>query len=162
MSAIFNLTGNIRIVPNWQDTIGPATLSDDTTFLQNLAIANGTGTGQANSYWRDVRTVAAVTTDAVDYEDLALSVMGGTGTLSISSVRLLYLRNRSTTLPLRLLIDPASTDEYATIAAGGTLMMVGAGSVSGDIAAAHTFAIRNPHATLSVAYEILIVGVKST
>jgi hypothetical protein len=163
MAATFSLTGFIRLLPRWEEPIGPALLADTTTFLQTLSIANGTGAGQANAYWRDVRTVAASTNDTIDYEDLPLSVMGATGSLSIASLRLVYIRNRSTTKPLRFLFDPSDLggSDYADIGASGTLFWSGSGALSQATDTAHSFVIRNADATASVDYEILIVGVKS-
>lgn len=154
MTATFTLAGNIRLVPRWEDDIGPADLSDTTTFLQTLAIENGTGTGQANSYWRDVITLAASAVWTYDGTALPLTVMSATGSLSIATPRMLYVRNRSTASALRW----DSTDATVDIAPGGTLFWNAPATVTKTPFASAT--VTNIGAASAI-FEVMIVGVKS-
>jgi len=154
MTTVFNLTGNVRLVPTWEDTIGPATLSDATTFLQTFAIANGTGNGQANAYWRDVITLAAAGEWEYDGTDLPLRVMAATGSLSFAVPRMLYVRNRSTSQTLRW----ASTEMTVDLAPGGTLFWNAPSSVTKTpFASASVTNIGSASAT----FEVMVVGVST-
>lgn len=154
MAAVFSLTGNIRLVPRWEDEIGPADLSDTTTFLQTLSIENGTGTGQANAYWRDVITLAAAEEWQYDGSLLPLTVMGASGYLDMATPKMLYVRNRSTESALRWSSDNGDLD----IAPGGTFFWNAPSSVTKSpfIVASVT----NIGASSAI-FEIMIVGVKS-
>jgi len=153
MGQTFSMSGQIRLVPSWVDTIGPASLTDATTFLQTLSIENGTGTGQANAYWRDVNTLAVDGSYPLDLTLLPLTVMGASGYLSLTP-RLVYLRNRSATESIRWGSD------YATfgIGPGGTFFWNSPTTVSPN---PFTVASINNTGTATATYEILIVGVKS-
>lgn len=154
MTAVFNLAGTIRLVPTWEDTIGPASLSDTTTFLQTLEITDGTGSGQADAYWRDVITLAGSTSWAYDGDVLPLEIMGASGTLALSAVRLLYVRNRSTTQKLQWVSDFQELD----IAPGGTFLWIAPSTVT--VSPFIVASVSNPGATAAT-FEILIVGVKA-
>jgi hypothetical protein len=158
MTTVFNLTGNVRLVPTWEDTIGPVTLSDATTFLQTLNIANGTGTGQANAYWRDVRSVAATTTDEIELDSLPMSVMEGTGTLDLATVRMLYVRNRG-----NVTLDVLLGGGQISVPANGLLFWnAPSAPASPPLGASNppVLEIQNAAATAG-SYEILLVGVSA-
>lgn len=97
MAASFSLTGTVRIVPTWTDDLNTTTVSDSVTVNQAIALTDGDGSGEADGYWRDVRTVAASATDTIQLDDLPLNVMGGAGVLDLAELRLVYVRNRSET-----------------------------------------------------------------
>jgi hypothetical protein len=159
MATTFSLQGQLRFVPLWTDDISPSNLSDTSTFLQTLSIANGTGATQANAYWRDVRTVAANTNDLVDLTDLPQEFMGATGSLSFAGLRLIYIRNRSATIAIRFAFDPDNpTGDYCNIAPGGTYVWIGSGWPATAIQTELSLLLRNAGGSAAT-YEILIVGV---
>ena len=100
MAASFSFAGTLRVVPSWVDDLNTTALTDSVTALIPFTLTDGTGSGQANGYYKDVVTIAAGATANVDLRALPLVFMGGTGTLSLASVKVLLIRNRSTTASL--------------------------------------------------------------
>lgn len=154
MAATFSLSGNLRLVPRWEDDIGPADLSDTTTFLQTIAISDGTGSGQANAYWRDVLNLNASEEWQYDGDTLPLTVMGASGNLSIATPRLLYVRNRSATSTVRWATDNGPLD----IPAGGTFLWYAPAAVS---ATPFLVASITNIGAAAATVEVMVVGVKS-
>jgi hypothetical protein len=97
VAASFSLTGSLRLDPRWVDDLNTTLVTDATRVNLALSLTNGDGDGEADAYWRDVRTVAAPQTDTIDVTALPLSVFGGTGTLEMARLRLIYVRNLSQT-----------------------------------------------------------------
>jgi hypothetical protein len=100
VAASFSLAGLLRVVPSWVDELSTTALTDSVTALIPFTLTDGTAAGQANGYYKDVITIAAGGTATVDLRALPLVFMGGTGTLSLASVKVLLIRNRSTTASL--------------------------------------------------------------
>jgi len=100
VAASFSLAGTLRVVPSWVDELSTTALTDSVTALIPFTLTDGTAAGQANGYYKDVITIAAGGTANVDLRALPLVFMGGTGTLSLASVKVLLIRNRSTTASL--------------------------------------------------------------
>ena len=100
MAASFSLAGTLRVVPSWVDELSTTALTDSVTALIPFTLTDGTAAGQANGYYKDVITIAAGGTANVDLRALPLVFMGGTGTLSLASVKVLLIRNRSTAASL--------------------------------------------------------------
>ena len=162
--ATFGLSGSLRLAPSWSDALGSSTLSDATTFLNTFSLANGTGVGQANAYWRDVRTVAANTVDTIETFSLPLSVLGGSGSMDLNAakMRMLYVRNLSELVNLGLVFDA----ERIPVSAGGLALFnwpADPEAGAGDFLSANggELLIRNDTAT-SAQYEILLIGILST
>jgi len=154
MATTFSLTGTLRLVPRWEDDVSPANLVDATTFLQTFSIAQGTATGRANAYWRDVRAVAAGDTDEIELDTLPLAVMGGTGNLNLATVRMVYLRNRGT-----VTLSPSIGGGQFDVPPGGSFFWHAPATVSaGPIGA--SLEVQNSAASAG-SYEILLVGVKA-
>lgn len=156
MAASFSMTGAVRIVPVWTEPLDLVDVVDKTTIAETLTLANGTAAGQADAYWKDVRTVAASTTDTVDLTALPLDVYGGTDTISLANVRLIYVKNRSTTVALSYAVG----SEAVALRPGGIFFW---SAPSNAAAAAYSATeIRVTNAGASAAdYEILIAGVQS-
>ena len=100
MPASLSITGQLRVSASWVDDLTNTTVTDSASVLRSLSLTNGTGAGQVNGYWRDVRTVAGSATDTIDTTSLPLSVFGTAGTLNLATVKLIYIRNQSTTVTL--------------------------------------------------------------
>jgi hypothetical protein len=160
----FNLAGQLRFTASLTDTMSTTDVVDSVTILQSLTLADGDGTGEANAYWRDVRTVAANTQDTINLGNLPLSIFGGSSTLNLNAAktRLLYVRNLSTTVNLGLVFD----GDVIPISAGAVMLFLWPADPetgSGDFldATGGDLIVNNDTAT-AADYEIVIVGVKST
>lgn len=100
MSTSLSITGQLRIAASWVDDLTATTVTDSASVAQALSLSTGTGAGQVNGYWRDVRTVATSATDTIDTTALPLSVFGTAGTLNLASVKLIFVRSLSQTVTL--------------------------------------------------------------
>ena len=157
----FSLAGQLRFQPTWTDTLSTTDVVDSVEIIRALTFANGTGAGQANAYWRDVRTVAATTNDFVVLTALPVSVFGGTSTLNMASVKGIYVRNMSATVTLKYGIDDG--DSRPEIPPGGFMMWFSPTAATSQPWFNTSAAVRidNESAT-SAQYEIVIIGVKAT
>lgn len=120
MAASFSLTGTLRVVPRWVDELNTVDVIDTTTVADTFALANGTAAGEANGYFRDVITIAAGGTASVDLRNLTLRAFGGTGTLSLASVKAIVVRNRSTTATLS--VGVSTSNRWSGLAAGAVAL----------------------------------------
>jgi len=154
--ATFGLTGSLRLAPSWSDALGSSTLSDATTFLHSFGLGNGTGNDQANCYWRDVRSVAAGATDTIDLTALPLYVLGGTGTMDMANVRLLYIKNGDASAVIRVSI----AGEFLDVSPDGLLVWSSPQNVyqSGVL----TLSVQNRSQAVAQSYDILLVGILAT
>lgn len=160
----FSLAGQLRIQPTWTDTLSTTDVVDSVEIIRALTLANGTGAGQANAYWRDVRTVAGGDLDSLILTALPVSVFGGTSTLNMASVKGIYVRNMSATVPLVYLFDGG--DAACQLPPGGLMLWLSPTAVSAGgsfewSASDSEILIENQTAT-SAQYEIVIIGVKAT
>lgn len=95
MSTTFTLTSNLRVTPKWVDAQDMIDVIDTATPYLTLDLAQGTGTGQANAYWKGVITISAGNTSTIDLRNLPLDVFGGSGSLLLASVKMLLVTNSS-------------------------------------------------------------------
>jgi hypothetical protein len=102
MPQTFSLASSLRVKPSWSDDLTTTTVTDTVTALLTLALAGGTGNDQANGFWKDVFSVNASAQYLIDLRALPLNVFGGTGTLSLASVKMLLIENRSSTAGLSI------------------------------------------------------------
>lgn len=156
MAASFSMTGSVRVVPTWTEPLDLVDVVDKTTIAETLTLANGTAAGQADAYWKDVRTVAASTTDTVDITALPLDVYGGTDTISIANVRLIYVKNRSATVALSYAVGA----EAVALRPGGVFLWYAPSNATAATYSATEIRVTNAGAS-AVDYEIVIVGVKA-
>ncbi len=157
----FSLAGQLRFQPTWTDTLSTTDVVDSVEIIRALTLSNGTGAGQANAYWRDVRTVAATTTDIVDLSALPLSVFGGSATLDLTAPRLIYVRNLSASVRLLYALIEGSNQE---IPPGGIFLWTAPVDATGGkrwLADSQLIEVENTTAT-SGSYEIVLVGEEST
>ena len=153
--ATFGLTGSLRLAPSWSDALGSSTLSDATTFLHTFSLANGTDEGQADCYWRDVRTIAASGSDQIDTVALPINVLGGSDTIEMAQFRLLYVKNLSDTADLTFNMATDSFD----LMRGGVLLWSAPAESSNQPWVTQYIELDNQSSTTSCSYEILLVGV---
>lgn len=157
----FSLAGQLRFQPTWTDTLSTTDVVDSVEIIQALTFANGTGAGQANAYWRDVRTVAATTDDFVVLTALPVNVFGGSSMLNMASVKGIYVRNMSATVPLRYGFEGG--DALPEIPPGAFMMWISPTAAQSEPWSNSFLGVRisNESAT-SAQYEIVIIGVKAT
>jgi len=165
VAASFSLTGSLRVAPSWVDELNTTALTDSVTVLKSFTLANGTGNAQANGFYKDVLTIAAAGTVNVDLRALPLVFMGGSGTLSLASVKVLLIVNRSSTASLSVGVSVAN--RWTGLAAG--LITVGPAGVLyttqlttglATTASNKVLAITNNGAS-AADIEVYIVGVKT-
>jgi hypothetical protein len=159
VAASFSLAGTIRLTPTWTEPLDLVDVVDRTAIAETITLADGDGTGEADCYWKDVRTVAASAFDTIDLSALPLDVYGGTATLDMATVRLIYVKNRSASIELNINLGGGAT--YLSVAPGG--VVVSSYPAAGTyplIYDSTTFEIANLGAS-AADYEIVLVGVKS-
>lgn len=159
MAASFSLTGTLRLTPVWTEPLDLVDVVDRTVISEAITLVDGDGAGEADCYWKDVRTVAPASADTLDLSALPLDVYGGTATLDMATVRLIYIKNRSATIPIRYDID--GNDGRVSIAPGGVFLWHAGSAVSyvpTNLAA--EIYLYNPGAS-AADYEIVIAGVKA-
>ena len=160
MPPSFSLSGQVRIVPSWTDSMSTTDVVDSVTIQLPLSYTNGTGPAQADAYWRDVRTVTGSTTDTVNLAALPINVFGGTGTLDLEVPRLIYVRNLSTGVRLQYSLIGGSNQE---IPPGGVFLWTATTDTAAGkrwLADDQLIEIQNVGAT-GANYEIVLVGVKA-
>jgi hypothetical protein len=159
VAASFSLTGTLRLDPRWVDDLNTTLVTDATRVNLSLSLTNGDGDGEADCYWRDVRTLAGGEQDAIYLSALPLSVFGGTGTLDMSALRFVYVRNLSETVALRYGIDGG--DGRIGISPGGVLLWSAPADVLFPLSdSLSEIAIHNLGSS-AADYEILLIGVKA-
>ena len=160
MAASFSLTGSLRLDPRWTDDLNTTTVLDSARVNISFTLADGDGDGEANAFWKDVRTVAPSTTDTIDLSALPINLFGGSDPLDLATVRLIYVRNLSATTTLEYVLS----DNNFSIAPQGvflwanSLAATNAPVIFGSSAEIH---INNPGAS-AADYEIILIGVKAT
>lgn len=97
MPAAFTLSGTLKIVPKWIDSRGATDITDTVAATHTVALTDGTAVGSANAYWKDGIQVAFGSPVTIDVRALVHKAFGGTGTLSIATVRLAWIVNASST-----------------------------------------------------------------
>jgi hypothetical protein len=158
VAASFSLTGSLRLDPRWVDDLNTTLVTDATRVNLTLALTNGDGDGEADAYWRDVRTVAGSGQDAIDLSALPLSVFGGTGTLDMAQVRAIYVRNLSATVSIFYSLG----GNLAEIPPLGIVFLMFPEDLSNNdwLADGQLIEIENTGAS-AADYEILLIGVKA-
>lgn len=157
MAASFSLTGSLRLDPRWADDLNTTTVLDSARVNITFALTNGDDDGEADAYWKDVRTVAADTTDALDLSALPLSLFGGSEPLDMATVRLIYVRNLSATTELTY--NVAGTP--AGIPPGGSFLWF-APEPTADLWLANSQFVEVQNSGAAAAnYEIILIGVKA-
>lgn len=105
MATEFSMTGTLRVIPRLTDTLNTTDVIDTATVNLSFTIADGTAANQANTYWKDVVTVAGNGSQTITFSSLPLNVFGGTGTLNLAATKVVIARNRSTTATVVLAMN---------------------------------------------------------
>lgn len=161
----FNLTGTLRLVPSWVDAQDVTEVTDRTTSLFTFDLSDGTGTGQANAYWRDVISVAAGATASIDLRSLSLAFYGASGSLSLAKVKTLVVVNRSSSASFAVGVSAANrwtavSSGSVTLGGGGILHLTHPGDGYATTATDKVLAITNNGAA-TAEVEVYVCGVKS-
>jgi hypothetical protein len=153
MASTFSLSGSLRISPIWVEPLDASTVTDATSALVSFAFENGTGSGQANAYWRDLVSVSATSTTTINLTALPMNVFSTAGTLDIDRQKLLLIRNRSTTIGLTVALGTSVT---AALNAGGVVLASSTAAGWSET----SLTLTNAGAS-AVSVEVYIVGVKA-
>lgn len=162
MPRTFTLTGLVRMVPRWVDT--DTAVVDAATVVQTIDVANGTGAGQANAYWRDVLTIAAGQSATVDLFALPTTAFGGTGTVALYQIKLLWCANRSA--GAAVILGDACENRWGGyssgaqyLPAGACVLALSAGEGYAADGSSRNVVITNDSATESATVELYLAGV---
>ena len=159
MATEFSLTGQVRLDPRWVDDLNTTVVTDSVRVLVPIVLANGDGDGEADVYWRDVRTAPVGGTDFIDLANLPLSVFGGSGTVDMATVRLIYIRNLSDDTAIEYQISGGSAPQLPP----GGVFLFSANTASAVVWLADSQLIEiSPVGSASADYEIVLVGVQAT
>lgn len=117
----FTLSGIVQFAPKLVD--GIATWASSTS--RPLTLVNGTAAGQANATWQDVFTIEAGDSETIDLLSLPFTALGGSGTVSLASIKLLAVANDSANVTLTVV--PGDVDGWdqlggVYVGKGGTLL----------------------------------------
>ena len=171
MASAFTLSGLITINFDLTNTATIGSVADTTNVFDRFEFANGTDGGQANAYVRLSGTVAA--NEIEEYIDLSAITVptqsGGTYTMGLQKIRMVYARNTSATQFLRVgLVGSSPSPVYweSEIHPGGfVLWSVGdtstAHGYNNNIAIEQAYVYGHEGDFTPVGYEIILVGVKS-
>ncbi len=163
MARAFSMTGSVRLSPQWTDDLNTTSVLDSTLINLALTLADGTGAGQANCYWKDVRTVSVNQSDTIALDDLPLKAFSGDGTLVLSALRLIYVRNLSATQRLTYVFD--ESQRSIALTPGGFFVWSGSVTLGGSVVEptfSQTEIQISNGAGVAANYEILLVGVGTT
>lgn len=108
----FSLSGVLSLNPKWVE--GNATASD--SIQVQLPLADGYGSGEADSYWRASISIAAGATHDIDLTALPIVSFGGGGNLYLGFVKALLIRNTSAHSAVE--VDAAATHAWTPLQAG--------------------------------------------
>jgi hypothetical protein len=153
MASTFSLSGSLRVSPIWVEPLDASTVTDATSALISFALENGTASGQANAYWRDLVSVSATSTTTINLTALPMNVFGTAGTLDMDRQKLLLIRNRSTTIGLTLALGTSVT---AALNAGGVVLASSTAAGWSET----SLTLTNAGAS-AVSVEVYLVGVKA-
>lgn len=159
MAASFSLTGSLRLDPRWTDDLNTTTVLDSARVNISFTLANGDSDGEANAFWKDVRTVAGGGQDTLGFDGLPLNAFGGSGTANLAEIRMIFIRNLSETKTIRYLFDESSV--VIPIAPRGSFLWFADSGTPAPTFSESEISISNPGSG-AANYEIILIGVQAT
>jgi hypothetical protein len=161
MAASFKLSGLLRLLPSWTEN----SVTDSTRVEVRTTLANGTGAGQANAYWRDSLTITAGGTASIDLRSLPMDFFAATGSVGLASVKQLLVVNKSGAATLS--VGGSVTNRWTALAAGAITL-----GPSGSVYASYTgtgYATTSSDKVLTITnngaasatVEVYVAGVKT-
>lgn len=131
----------------------------------DLRFKTGTGSGQVDRIWSDRRTLASSGTDTLDLAGVLTDSYGST--ITFSKIKLVYIKNRSSTDGVDLRAGPDATNGWVgmfidasdrnRIAAGGCLLWYDPNGQSVGAGATDELWVQND-GSVSCDYDIIVVG----
>lgn len=155
MATSLTVTGTLRIAASWVDDLTSTTVTDSATVSNTLSLANGTGSGQINGYWRDTRSVGIGATDTINTTALPVTFFGTASTINFASVKLIYIKNNSTTTAITYDI----AGQNCTLPPGAVFFWTAGTAPASPWFAGGNIVIEGGVAAVS--YEIILAGVKA-
>lgn len=153
----------------FQDTLGLTTIADSSRLEFAAQLNDGSGAGQANLVWHDLRTVTSGANDDLVLSALPQSIFGNTVNLDFAAVKGLLIVNANTATGDELRVGAApshawsapfgSATDKVRVPTNSCLLLVNQND-GWNVAAgsADTLRIANPTSD-DIQYKIVIVGV---
>jgi hypothetical protein len=168
---VFSGTGTFGLVGSYTKASDLTTLQEAVNYTNSpTSYSNGSGEYQVNAFYSDTRSLAA-TNESFDF-DLASgagSIIDGFGTqLVFTKIKLLYVKNKSTTASQRLTLSGDFLTGVATSPLGGTAptIVIGPGGIAlldspidGFAVTATTGDVLTITNTATFSYDIIILGI---
>lgn len=169
------LTGNIKAIINLTltkafDVDDGHSAQDALQINRNLTITDGAGLAAANLLFHDKRTIAAAANDDIDLAGSLADAFGDT--ITSARVKLIYVRNRSSTVSLNVGGSPANpfiswliaTGDGVVIRPTGWLMLNAFDATGYTLTGGASDVLRITHnneASASADYDIVIAAASS-
>ena len=158
----FKQTGSVKVTATWTDAQSLTDIVETAVINPSIALVDGTGNGMANRLWQFAGTAAANSSQTLTTNQLAVSVYGGAGQLSITAVKLVYfINNGAVGLKFGSWTPFVSSDSaspaWLSVPSGSFVL---AGSSEGGWATASdlTMVVQNA-TTTACAFSMVLVGV---
>lgn len=163
-----SLAIQLRCTLGWQHdkVLSLSTVADRGSLVTKDDLAYGAGLNQADILWHDRRTLAAVTSEALDLTNSLVDALGQT--LTFASVKGLFIQNRATEAGDEILVGGGSEAWASWLGASGDIVRIGPGGVllvwnpsaagyAVSDGSADQLRIENPSAS-EISYDILLLG----
>ena len=153
----------------FQDTLGLTTIADASRLEYDAQLTAGTGSGQANGLWHDLRTLAAATNEDLTLSNLPQTIFGNSVSVNMAAVKALLIVNSATTSGADLIVGAAAsaawgapfgaTSHQVRVPADSCLLLVNKGAGWSVTAGAVDKLRIGNGGSASIDYKIVIVGV---
>jgi hypothetical protein len=158
----FRQTGTVKVTAKWTDTQTLTDIAETAVINPSIALVDGTGDGMANRLWQFAGTAAANSSQTLSLNQLAVSVYGGSGQLSMSAIKLAYFVNNGTVGLKFGSWTPFVSSDSASPAwlsvPSGSFVLAGSSQAGWATASDLTMVVQNATAT-GCAFSIVLVGV---
>lgn len=166
MADTFSLTGSLRLNPIWveESRFGDTTRQAD--YVQTFSFADGNGTNQSTAFYAANVSLSSLGNTTLDLRSLSVSEFAGSNNVSLSSVRMLLVRNNNANHTLTL--APGSSDGWTnwqgganqTVPAQGVLFATSPAGGINTTASNKTLLMTNGgNETMNV--DVILVGVQT-
>lgn len=165
--ALYSLIANLHVILDVSGT-KTADFANPAQSLSEsikLALTTGTTADKADAFWADQRTLTASQAEELDLQGGTLSNALGES-ITLSAVKFLYIRNRSTTSDL--LVGGASSNAFdamfgdssdkVRVRRGGVLAIGATDLTSYAVDASDVLRLENEDSGASLLYDIVVVG----
>lgn len=143
---------------NELDLSNIADIIGDTGYRYNQALANGTGSGNAQMHWHDQRTLAQGIDESIDLSALVSPF----GTLDVSKVKAIIIRVVTATAGVELTVGPALAEGFADVSAvlgpNGILAVISPVDGWPVVTDTNDLILIDNTGTGSATYNIIVIG----